>query len=116
MSGRGESRWNPEVANHLLSLGQKAGAKGGHMFGHPALYGDGKLAACAYGAGLGLKLPAERVAELLETGRAVPFQPYGKARMREWVHVPATTADEVDGVADLVVESLAFVTGQAPRR
>jgi hypothetical protein len=109
----GESRWCSKVADRLLSLGDEAGAKRGHMFGHPALYARGKMAACAYGGGIGLKLPAERVVELLESGRGEPFQPYGKSRMREWVHLRAVSTADVEHLADLIVESLAFVAARA---
>lgn len=109
MSEGGESRWNAEVADRLLEMGDEAGAKRGHMFGHPALYARGKLAVCVYGDGIGLKLPAERVAELLESGRAKPFQPYGKSRMRDWVHLSVVSAAALDQVAAIIVESLAFV-------
>jgi hypothetical protein len=109
MSDGGESRWNADVADRLLEMGHEAGAERGHMFGHPALYARGKLAVCVYGDGIGLKLPAERVAELLESGRAKPFQPYGKSRMRDWVHLSAGSAAALDEVAAVIVESLAFV-------
>ncbi len=91
------------------------GAKPGRMFGYPALYTAGKLCACAYGDGIGMKLPAETVAALLTEPGFAPFQPHGKPRMREWVHVRATTAEEVRARLDLLQRSVRFVAGAARR-
>jgi hypothetical protein len=74
MSGEPRPGWCQAVADRLMEMGTEAGVERGHMFGHPALYVRSKLAACAYGEGIGLKLPAERVAELLQSGRGTAFQ------------------------------------------
>ncbi|MFN2556405.1 MAG: hypothetical protein ABR592_05945 [Nitriliruptorales bacterium] len=104
-----EPRWIAEVAAELLRIGESMGARPGHMFGYPALYAGRRLAACAYGEGIAMKLPADRVQTLLATGQAGPFQPYGKAKMKEWVHVRVGTTEEVDELTGLIAESLAFV-------
>jgi hypothetical protein len=101
-------RWEPEVAARMTTIGGRLGARPGHMFGHPALYVGRRLAVCAYGPGLGLKLPADRVQQLIDTGAAVHFQPYGKAPMREWVHLPAATSDDVDDLTDVVADALEY--------
>ncbi len=106
-----QPRWLPAVAAGLLRLGESMGARPGHMFGHPALYAGRRLAACAYREGVGMKLPAERARTLVAAGQASPFQPYGKAPMREWVHVRARTSDEVDELIHLIAESLTFAAG-----
>ncbi len=106
---RDQPRWVPEVAAELLRAGESMGARPGHMFGHPALYAGRRLAACAYGEGVGMKLPADRVETLVAAGQASLFQPYGKGPMSEWVHVRATTSAEVDGLTQLIAESLDFV-------
>jgi hypothetical protein len=103
-----EERWDPEVAAAMSRIGEHLGARPGHMFGHPALYADRRLAACAYGTGIGLKLPAARVSEVLETGRGVPFQPYGKPPMREWVHLPASAGDDDESMTTLISEAVEF--------
>jgi hypothetical protein len=92
----------------MTAIGERLGARPGHMFGYPALYAGRRLAVCAYGSGLGLKLPAERVRELIDTGPAVHFQPYGKAPMREWVHLPAATSNDVEDLTDVIAEALEF--------
>ncbi len=105
-----EPRWIPEVAAELVRVGESMGARTGHMFGYPALYAGRRLAACAYGEGIAMKLPADRVRTLVASGQAGPFQPYGKATMREWIHVRASRNEEVDELRHLVAESLAFVS------
>jgi TfoX/Sxy family transcriptional regulator of competence genes len=67
-------------------------ARRGQMFGHPAYYVNGKMFACAYGGVIGLKLPEALAADLIARGRAEPFQPYGKRKMREWVQLPCDEA------------------------
>lgn len=101
--------WNQEVADALEDVGRTLGGRRGHMFGHPALYVGRHLVACAYGDGLGIKLPAHRVRALLDAGRATPFQPYGKAAMAQWAHVPARSGAEVNKLADLLAEAVAHV-------
>ncbi len=82
------------------------------MFGHPALYTGGRLYACAYGDGVGLKLPADVVAVLVADEGFEPFQPYGR-RMREWVLLPATEGKAVHARADLFEQAASFVGGTA---
>jgi hypothetical protein len=47
-----EDRWEPELAAAMTEIGERLGARPGHMFGHPALYADRRLVVCAYGSGL----------------------------------------------------------------
>lgn len=59
----------------------------GKMFGYPAYYVKGKLFACIYGEGVGLKVPEEVANKLLAEKNVVPFQPLGKPKMREWIQI-----------------------------
>jgi hypothetical protein len=70
----------------------------GTMFGCPAAFVGSHLAFCVYGSGIGIKLPADKAAHLVEKGDAFAFQPYGRSPMREWVEVRITR----ERVADLV--------------
>lgn len=81
----------------------------GKMFGFPAFYATGRLFACVYGQGVGVKLPRERVAELLQRPDFVPFQPYGKPRMREWVEIRHARAADYARDAPLLAEGARFV-------
>jgi hypothetical protein len=48
------------------------------MFGFPAYYAGKKLCICLYEQGIGVKLPEQSAARLLEADRnVVPFRPMG---------------------------------------
>ena len=83
------------------------------MFGLPAFYAAGKLFACVYGEGVGLKLPAERAAALIGTPGIDQFRPYGKPSMRQWIDLTRTEAEEYAGDLDLLLESARFVGERA---
>jgi hypothetical protein len=56
----------------------------GKMFGFPAYYVGRKLCICLYEQGVGVKMPEQSAARLLQTDpNAIPFQPMGKSKMRE---------------------------------
>lgn len=57
----------------------------GSMFGSPAIHVGRRMAICVHGAILGLRVPETLARRSIEDGRATPFQPYGKAPMREWI-------------------------------
>jgi TfoX/Sxy family transcriptional regulator of competence genes len=75
-------------------------------FGSGALQVDGRIFAMVTGGGLVLKLPKQRVDELVAKGDGVPFDG-GKGRpMKEWVEL-APGADRRS--LSLAREALAFV-------
>jgi hypothetical protein len=81
----------------------------GKMFGYPAYYINRKLFACIYGKGVGVKIPAELAKELLSRQRVVPFQPWGKPQMREWVQINRPTAADYQNDIDIFRASIEFV-------
>lgn len=81
--------------------------RGGSMFGCPAAFHGRKMAACVYGGKIGLKLPEELAKATLASGRAVPFTPYGKAKMREWIML-AADGGELDKIGDLLASAIAY--------
>ena len=85
----------------------------GKMFGFPAFYTAGKLFACVYGEGVGLKLPQDRVRQLEGKPGITPFQPYGKSRMREWIHIRRDPASTLAKDASLLEASITFVARAA---
>lgn len=86
------TRWNEDVAAALVEVAARLPeTRVGKMFGYPALYTGGKLYACAYGDGVGLKLPGRVVVAIIEEASFESFRPYGKARMREWVLLRAAS-------------------------
>ncbi len=110
-----ETRWNEQVAAALVEAAEELpDTRVGKMFGYPALYANGKLFACAYGDGVGLKLPAEVVAALIEEEGFEPFQPFGKPRMREWAFLRATDGGAVRARSGLLEQSAGFAAGARP--
>lgn len=103
--------WDEGVAEELLAAGEEFGARGGQMFGLPAIFLGRRLAACAYDDGVGIKLPEARVSELITEGRATHFQPYGKSPMREWAHIAVLSPDDRARLRDLLDESAAHLSG-----
>ena len=81
----------------------------GKMFGFPAFYTAGKLFACVYGDGVGLKLPQDTVRQLEGKPGITPFQPYGKPKMRGWIHIRRHPASTLSKDADLLEASITFV-------
>ena len=81
------------------------------MFGYPAYYAGKKLAVCLYEQGVGIKLPAASVEKLLQTNpNAIPFQPLGKPKMREWVQINLDRSEDYRQYAAVFEESIQFVS------
>ncbi len=95
-----------DVAGPLLAEGTIAE---GTIMGGPCVRADGEFVAMPHhkGPGLVVKLPRDRVSELIEAGSGAPFAPAGKV-FREWVLV--ADHDE-DRWTELLRESVTFVTG-----
>lgn len=105
-SGEHANFW--EVAEPFLATGR---LYEGTMMGHQCLRTSGNdqfVATVERSSGnLVVKLPKERVADLVEAGDGLAFAPAGKV-FREWVAVP--DFDETRWTS-LIDESIAFVGG-----
>ena len=64
-----------------------ADIRAGGMFGSPALFLGRRMIGCVFGRNIGLKVPAPLAAEAVAEGSAIPFRPYGKPAMREWIEI-----------------------------
>ena len=108
------ANFNP---NHKIALDNLLLAhplvRAGKMFGFPAYYADKKLCICLYEDGVGIKLPASSVARLLESDpNAIPFQPLGKPKMREWVQINLDDSEVYVQYEAVFSESILFVHEQ----
>lgn len=90
-------------------LQQLPGVTSGKMFGYPAYYVHGKLFACVYGDGVGVKVPEETANSLLANPDVVPFQPMGKPKMREWVQINRATSSDYTFYEDIFLCAVRFV-------
>jgi len=88
----------------------------GRMFGYPAFYASGRMFACVYGNGLGLKLPAEEVSALLKRPDFVPFRPHNRPPMREWVQLNRERSEEFAADLPILLKAMRFVTRKDVRR
>ncbi|MCB0283350.1 MAG: hypothetical protein H6627_13615 [Calditrichae bacterium] len=84
--------------------------RAGKMFGFPAYYSGKKLCICLYGQGVGIKLPAESAENLLKNdANVIPFQPMGRAKMREWVQINLPRAEDYRDYLPVFEESITFL-------
>ena len=100
-----------EAAAHEL-LARHPADQAGRMLQSPGLRTSGKFYGFAPGDDLVVKLPADRVAELVDAGDGLPCSPRPGAPMREWVRIPAP--DESTAVSFLL-EARSFVTAATGR-
>ena len=97
-----------EVLDSFLLMKPEVSA--GKMFGFPAYYVHGKLFACVYEDGVGIKIPEEMAQQLLKTKRVIPFQPFGKAKMREWVQINHERSKDYLKDREILFKALEFVS------
>ena len=105
------TRYNPDhkrILDELLLCNPLI--QSGKMFGYPAYYVGKKLCICLYEEGVGLKLPEQTVARLLGTDRnTVPFQPLGKAKMREWIQINLNRSEDYREYISIFEESIQYL-------
>jgi YjbR len=79
------------------------------MMGYPCLRAGGKFFACVdrRTGNLVVKVPADRVDELIDDGVGLPFAPNGKV-FREWVAIPIPDDQQW---SELLDEAKAFAAG-----
>ena len=82
----------------------------GKMFGYAAYYVSGKLFACIYGEGVGVKVPEAIVSKLLSEKHVVPFQPLGKPKMREWIQINRARSADYRKDINIFRTSVEFVS------
>ncbi len=108
------ANFNPEhkVVLDGLLLNHPA-IRPGKMFGFPAYYADKKLCMCLYEEGVGIKVPEQTAARLLkEDKNVIPFQPYGKRKMREWIQINLSRSEDYSKYQSVFEESIAYVLAQ----
>jgi hypothetical protein len=82
----GEPQSYTRVVEQLLS---DPSVSEGQMMGMPALKAGGKMFGGCFEGQLVVKIGRERVQELIEAGRAAPFDPSGRDRaMKDWARIP----------------------------
>ena len=81
--------------------------RSGSMFGCPAVYRGRKMATCVYGTEIGMRVPRDVALESVTSGRTMPFQPYGKPAMKEWIKLDGG-AQALESGRDLIAAAIAY--------
>lgn len=79
-------------------------------FGYPGYYLGKKMIACVYEDGLGIKVPQELAQKLLSDGRALPFKPYNRHTMRQWVFVVHENPDDYKKDMDIILSAVEYIS------
>lgn len=87
--------------------------KPGKMFGYPSYYVGGKLFACIYENGLGLKVPESMAEELRNRDYIDYFQPLGRKKMREWIQINREKSEDYLKDEDIMIASFRYVASLA---
>ena len=107
-----DQRYAELVQMFIDTPGVSAGS-GRRGFGTDALQVDGHIFAMARRGGLVVKLPADRVDELIADGIGEPFDAGKGKPMREWIVINPRSAESWPSLAH---EALAFVGGRSSPR
>lgn len=83
--------------------------RAGAMFGYPAWFVNGKMFACLYRSGVGIKVPANIASELRRLSHIHDFRPYGKPRMREGIEIRRRPARDLREDSWIFERSMKFV-------
>ena len=86
------------------------GVDAGKMFGYPAYYVKGKLFACVFEAGVGVKVPADFATKKLEEKYIIPFQPFGRPKMKEWIQINHDKSEKYNLDKAIFLEAINFVS------
>ncbi len=79
----------------------------GRMFGCPAVYRGRRMALCVFGTEIALRVPQAVASAAVDEGRAHPFQPFGRSRMREWIALEGGIVT-LERHRDLAAAAIAF--------
>lgn len=89
------------------------GVKGGKAFGYPAYKVKGKVFAFVGEVGIALKLPEDRVAELVNDQAEIrPFEVTDGVIWKQWVYIERKNAEDYRQDVSLMEEAIAFVGAQ----
>jgi hypothetical protein len=90
----------------------------GSMFGSIAWFTDneggkkGKLFCAVFDEGITIKLPRERIEALVDENVYLNFEPYGMPKMREWLYVVRSDAEDYSSDLPLLEEACRFVVAE----
>ncbi len=80
------------------------------MFGYPAYWINGKMFACLYEDGVGIKIPESLATELLEKSNIIHFQPGNRSKMSEWIQINRKRSSDYEEDKGIFEASMKFVS------
>lgn len=80
-----------------------------NMFGFPSFRASGEIFACIYQNGISLKMPEELMETILRATGITPFMPFGRAKMRQWIHIKRAAPEAFVQDFPLVEASVYYV-------
>jgi hypothetical protein len=83
--------------------------KPGKMFGYPAYYIGGKLFACVYENGIGIKVPEQTANRFIQQPHIDYFQPLGRKQMREWIQINRENSEDYWQDKEILFAALEYV-------
>jgi TfoX/Sxy family transcriptional regulator of competence genes len=96
----------------LLSI---PGVVAGKMFGYPAYYVNGKMFACLYENGVGMKVPEKLANDLIRKEGITPFVPLGRRRMKEWIQIDRLNSEDYLKDEFIFLSSVEYVSSLASK-
>jgi len=85
------------------------GVTQGTMFGVPAFFVAGRVFACVWGDGVGLRLPTETAQTVVGLRGLKSFTPFGRSPMRGWIQRDCADAPELKATRELCEAACAYV-------
>ncbi|HVP95616.1 hypothetical protein [Methanoregula sp.] len=86
------------------------GVEPGKMFGYPAYYVKGKLFACVYENGVGIKVPATMAENLAGQTDITWFVPLGRRKMKEWIRIDREKSEEYRDDREIFSAAITYVS------
>lgn len=109
--------YREEVLQALLKLlGPYDDITRDNMFGFPAFRASGQIFACVYENGISLKMPKAAAEAIVQTSGISPFIPFGRARMRQWVHIERKKPSAYIKDFPLIEASIHYVRTLKPKK
>lgn len=87
-----------------------------NMFGFPAFRASGQIFACVYENGISLKMPKAAAEAIVQSPGISPFIPFGRARMRQWVHIERKKTSAYIKDFPLIEASIHYVRTLKPKK
>ncbi|OHD56333.1 MAG: hypothetical protein A2Y33_12055 [Spirochaetes bacterium GWF1_51_8] len=104
------SIFNPKIQEVLDEVMKNVdGASPSKAFGYPSFSIGKKMFACVYEDGVSIKLPRERVLEIMKSDpSAREFRPMNRHTMKEWVYMIRTSPADYRKDLELFRESAVY--------